>query len=572
MSCRGSKAWSWRCGVPQAGAPSAGCIIFSLHAIAMSNACFLPLKPWRTCGRSCARARRATHSRIPAPSGAGTRSCHARGARLPARARAHSARGRPRDRQDAPGANPRARARRALCPHPVHPRPDAGRHHRYHVAHRGSAVLVPAGAGLRRPRTRGRNQPRAGEDAGRPARGDAGTDRDGGRPEPSAVTTVHRLRHTNPDRVRGYLPLAGGRARSLHGQSADRLSAGGRGAGDPDEVRRRLRGRPHRHLRRRAGDRRRRPRAAATGGRCRTRRAPHHRLHHGDRARHARGRFADTGSEPARRRVALQGRTIDRAARRARRREAARPRDPPASRQRGARARARGCDRRSGAQGNSGPDRGSHGVNPPPMVLAGAVIAAFVGLWYALGTVAGILWTPRALVIAGVLSVLGVAGFWTPWGLDVMLLADLVLIVLVWIDADVAGPVTVSREPLPALSVGHPGEVTYRWTNPSGRRVRLRVREVRPEILGGPQPPRALRIEPRAVGRETVPVVPLRRGRERGGAGGFVLDSIGPLGLGRRRVRVPLPWEVVVYPPLVSVRLRASVAEAMRRREAGTKP
>jgi len=30
------------------------------------------------------------------------------------------------------------------------------------------------------------------------------------------------------------------------------------------------------------------------------------------------------------------------------------------------------------------------------MVLAGAVIAAFVGLWYALGTVAGILWTPRS--------------------------------------------------------------------------------------------------------------------------------------------------------------------------------
>ena len=209
-----------------------------------------------------------------------------------------------------------------------------------------------------------------------------------------------------------------------------------------------------------------------------------------------------------------------------------------------------------------------------PVVLAGAVIAAFVGLWYALGTVAGILWTPRALVIAGVFSLLGVAGFWTPWGLDVMLLADLVLIVLIWIDATLAQPVVVNRDPLPALSVGHTGEVTYRWTNPSGRRARIRVREVRPEILGGPQPPRALRIEPRAVGRETVPVVPLRRGRERGGGGaaGFILDSLGPLGLGRRRVRVPLPWEVVVYPPLVSVRLRASVAEAMRRRDAGTKP
>jgi len=67
------------------------------------------------------------------------------------------------------------------------------------------------------------------------------------------------------------------------------------------------------------------------------------------------------------------------------------------------------------------------------------------------------------------------------------------------------------------------------------------------------------------------PVVPLRRGRERGGAGGFVVDSTGPLGLGRHRMQVPLPWEVVVYPPLVSVRLRASVAEALRRREVGMK-
>jgi len=203
------------------------------------------------------------------------------------------------------------------------------------------------------------------------------------------------------------------------------------------------------------------------------------------------------------------------------------------------------------------------------MVLAGAVIAAFVGLWYVIGTVAGILWTPRALVIAGVLSLFGVAGFWTPWGLDVMLLADLLLIVLVWIDASIARPVIVSREPLPAFSVGHTGEVTYRWTNPSGSRVRLRIREVRPDILGGLQPPRSLRIAPRAVGRETVPVLPVRRGRER--QGGFVLDSLGPLGLGRRRIRVPLPWDVVVYPPLVSVRLRASVADAMRRRDAGTK-
>src|SRR5881409_511907 len=34
--------------------------------------------------------------------------------------------------------------------------------------------------------------------------------------------------------------------------------------------------------------------------------------------------------------------------------------------------------------------------------------------------------------------------------------------------------------------------------------------------------------------------------------------------------RLPLPWDVVVYPPLVSVRLRASVAEALRRRDVGS--
>src|SRR5262249_5861706 len=187
----------------------------------------------------------------------------------------------------------------------------------------------------------------------------------------------------------------------------------------------------------------------------------------------------------------------------------------------------------------------------------------------------GILWTPRALFVAALLAVLGAVGYWASWGLDVMLLADIVLILLIWLDATLAQRVTVSRDPLgkggAAFSVGHAGEVTYRWTNPSSRRARLHVREVRPDILGGPQPVRTLRVPPRSVGRETVPVAPLRRGRERGGAGGFVVDSTGPLGLGRHRMQVPLPWEVVVYPPLVSVRLRASVAEALRRREVGMK-
>ncbi|MFN2570396.1 MAG: DUF58 domain-containing protein [Gemmatimonadales bacterium] len=207
-----------------------------------------------------------------------------------------------------------------------------------------------------------------------------------------------------------------------------------------------------------------------------------------------------------------------------------------------------------------------------PLLTIGAVIAGFIALWYTLGSSAGILWTSRALQVAALLALLAAAAFWAPWGLDVMLIADGVLIVLIWIDARLAQTVVVAREPLPALSVGRTGEVTYRWTNPSPRRARLEVRELRPEILGGTQPPRAVRIPPGQVTRESVAVVPLGRGRETGGTGGFVVDSVGPLGLGRHRRRLPLPWDVVVYPPLVSVRLRASVAEALRRREIGSKP
>lgn len=209
-------------------------------------------------------------------------------------------------------------------------------------------------------------------------------------------------------------------------------------------------------------------------------------------------------------------------------------------------------------------------MNLLPMLAIGLGLGAFLALWFTLGTLAGILWTPRGLLVAGIVSVFGILGFWTTWGLDVMLIADIVLVVLIWIDASLAQTVVVSREPAPALSVGHTGEVTYRWINPSRRRARLRVREVRPEILGGTQPPRSIAVAPGSPRWETVPVVPLRRGREKE-SGGFVVDSVGPLGLGRHRFRIALPWEIVVYPPLVSVRLRASVAEALRKRDAGMK-
>src|SRR5437667_445006 len=184
--------------------------------------------------------------------------------------------------------------------------------------------------------------------------------------------------------------------------------------------------------------------------------------------------------------------------------------------------------------------------------------------------------SPAGWLGAG-LALFGLAGLWLPWGLEAMLLGDLALAAAVWLDgflAPQAGPrprhLVALREAPPAFSVGRPGEVTYRWRNGAPRAARLRLREVRPDLLGGAQPPRWIDVPARGEARETVPVNPARRGRQRGG--GFVLDSVGPLGLGLRRERIALPWEVAVYPPLVTVRLQASLARAQRRREQGITP
>jgi len=185
-----------------------------------------------------------------------------------------------------------------------------------------------------------------------------------------------------------------------------------------------------------------------------------------------------------------------------------------------------------------------------------------------------ILWTRRALWLGAGLALVGLAGVWLPWALDAMLVADLVLVAAVWVDALLATrpgqTLSVSRVAPPAFSVGREGEVTYHWVNATHRTARLRLRELRPDVLGGTQPPRRIAVPPLGTARDRVSVRPVRRGRERGG--GFALDSIGPLGLGARRDRIDLPWDAAVYPPLVTVRLQASVARAQRRREQGITP
>ena len=198
-----------------------------------------------------------------------------------------------------------------------------------------------------------------------------------------------------------------------------------------------------------------------------------------------------------------------------------------------------------------------------------ATVTGFWGIWYFVGTRAGVLWTPRGLWCAAGCALAGLAS------LDAMLAADLVLVALVWLDAVLAARpgsagLGVSRDAPPAFSVGREAHVSYRWVNGTRRLARLRVRELRPDVLGGSQPSRRIAVPPLGTARDRVTVRPARRGRERGG--GFAVDSIGPLGLGARRDRIDLPWDAAVYPPLVIARLQASVARAQRRREQGMTP
>ncbi len=187
-----------------------------------------------------------------------------------------------------------------------------------------------------------------------------------------------------------------------------------------------------------------------------------------------------------------------------------------------------------------------------------------------------ILPTRRFLWIAAALAGLGLLGVWVEWALDVMLLADAGLLALVLADAvrapavGAAAAVQPERDAPPAFSMGHAVEVTYIWRNSSRHAARLRVREVRPELLGGLQRPRALVVPPGGEWRERLAVGPVRRGYETGGA--LTVDTIGPLGLGLRRSTHALPWEVRVYPALTTLRRRAAVAQALRRREQGRQP
>jgi len=181
--------------------------------------------------------------------------------------------------------------------------------------------------------------------------------------------------------------------------------------------------------------------------------------------------------------------------------------------------------------------------------------------------------TRAALVVATVLAVIALGGIWFAGALNLLLFLDILLLLGVWFDA-LRAPVpavyaiTVQRESPATFTVAHESMVTYRWANQAHRPARLRVREVRPDILGGVLPERMLRIPAGGELVETLRVVPVARGRTQDGA--FVVESVGPWRLGRNRSSISLLWEATVYPASPISAGRRGVAAPQRRRDLGS--
>ena len=119
-------------------------------------------------------------------------------------------------------------------PHPVHPRPAAGRPHR-HADLQPARRLVhrQARAAVREPRARRRDQPRAAKvqsallEAMQEQPGHAR------RRDPRARGAVPGAGDPESDRAGGHLPAARGAERPLHAEGASRLPGARRGEGDP---------------------------------------------------------------------------------------------------------------------------------------------------------------------------------------------------------------------------------------------------------------------------------------------------------------------------------------------------
>ena len=85
-------------------------------------------------------------------------------------------------------------------------------------------------------------------------------------------------------------------------------------------------------------------------------------------------------------------------------------------------------------------------------LLTGIVLGGWILLWALVGQPwrsggGGVLWTTRALMVGFAFALIGALGFRVVWALDAMLLANVALIGLIWLDATLAPRLAAARAP-----------------------------------------------------------------------------------------------------------------------------
>ena len=155
---------------------------------------------------------------------------------------------------------------------------------------------------------------------------------------------------------------------------------------------------------------------------------------------------------------------------------------------------------------------------------------------------------------AGLLGVLGalVVGLLLPSAAGVLVVTAL-LVALVVLDVALAGPVRslqIRRDGDTAVRLGEPAQVRLTVTNPSGRRVRGRLRDGWPPSAGAARQRHAIDVPAGERRHVTTHLVPTRRGDRP--AARVTVRSVGPLHLAARQGSHVAPWQVRVLPPFTS--------------------
>jgi uncharacterized protein (DUF58 family) len=136
-----------------------------------------------------------------------------------------------------------------------------------------------------------------------------------------------------------------------------------------------------------------------------------------------------------------------------------------------------------------------------------------------------------------------------------VLLVTATLLVLVGVDVALAGSVrglSFARDGDASVRLGEPAQVRLTVVNPSGRRVRGRLRDAWPPSAGAVAQRHLIDVPAGERRRVVTRLRPTRRGDRP--AGRVTVRAVGPLGLAARQGSHTVPWQVRVLPPFASRR------------------